>query len=91
MEAEGGKVTSFHKVAETKDSSGGGQPLDHPSHLHRLVINTNGISQLSSFLIFFFNVYLFLRQRQSMNGEGQREGDTESETASRILSCQHRA
>ena len=33
----------------------------------------------------FFNVYLFLRQRQSMNGGGsEREGDTESETGSRL-------
>ena len=33
----------------------------------------------------FFNVYLFLRQRQSMNrGGAEREGDTESETGSRL-------
>ena len=33
----------------------------------------------------FFNVYLFLRQRQSMNGGGsEREGDTESEAGSRL-------
>ena len=38
-------------------------------------------------LFFFFNVYLFLgqRERQSMNGGGaEREGDTESETGSRL-------
>ena len=51
----------------------------------------------------FFNVYLFLRQRQSMNGgRSEREGVTESETDSEsesesetesesVLSCQHRA
>ena len=34
---------------------------------------------------FFFNVYLFLGQRQSMNGGGsEREGDTESEAGSRL-------
>ena len=34
-----------------------------------------------------FNVYLFLdREKQSMNGGGaEREGDTESETGSRLL------
>ena len=33
----------------------------------------------------FFNVYLFLRQRQSMNGgESEREEDTESETGSKL-------
>ena len=32
-----------------------------------------------------FNVYLFLRQRESMNrGGSEREGDTESETGSRL-------
>ena len=39
------------------------------------------------FLNFFFNVYLFFwdRERQSMNGGGaEREGDTESETGSRL-------
>ena len=33
---------------------------------------------------FFFNVYLFLRERQSVSrGEAEREGDTESEAGSR--------
>ena len=35
----------------------------------------------------FFNIYLFLRQRETdraWTGEGQREGDTESETGSRL-------
>ena len=44
-------------------------------------------SALFFFSIFFLNVYLFLRQRerQSMNGGGsEREGDTESETGSRL-------
>ena len=37
------------------------------------------------FFNFFFNVYLFLGQRESMNGGGaEREGDTESETGSRL-------
>ena len=37
-------------------------------------------------LVFFFNVfYLFLGQRESTNGGGaEREGDTESETGSRL-------
>ena len=36
-------------------------------------------------LLIFFNVYLFLRQRQSVNrGGAEREGDTESETGSRL-------
>ena len=29
-------------------------------------------------------IYFWDRERQSMNGEGQREGDTESETGSRL-------
>ena len=36
---------------------------------------------------FFFNVYLFLRDKESMNGGGaerEREGDTESEAGSRL-------
>ena len=38
-----------------------------------------------SFLIFFFNVYLFLRERQSASGGGaERERDTESEAGSRL-------
>ena len=39
------------------------------------------------FFNFFFNVYLFIwdRERQSMNGGGaEREGDTESEAGSRL-------
>ena len=40
---------------------------------------------LHDIYLFFFNVYLFFRQRQSMNGGGsEREGDTESETGSRL-------
>ena len=31
---------------------------------------------------FFFNFYLFLRQRQSMSGEGAERGDTESKPGS---------
>ena len=44
-------------------------------------------NQGSHFLkFFFFNVYLFLGQREtSMNGGGtEREGDTESDTGSRL-------
>ena len=34
---------------------------------------------------FFFNVYLFLRKRQSASGgEAERGGDTQSETGSRL-------
>ena len=34
---------------------------------------------------FFFNVYLFLRQRQNASGLGaEREGDKESEAGSRL-------
>ena len=34
---------------------------------------------------FFFNVYLFLRDRQSISrGGAEKEGDTESEAASRL-------
>ena len=37
------------------------------------------------FFLIFFNIYLLLRQRQSMTGGGsKREGDTESETGSRL-------
>ena len=49
--------------------------------LHRQNLSTE-VSTFFFFLI-FFNVYLFLRQRQSMNGGGaEREGDTESEAGS---------
>ena len=38
-----------------------------------------------NFLKLFFNVYLFLRERQSVSwGGAEREGDTESEAGSRI-------
>ena len=34
---------------------------------------------------FFFNVYLFLRERQSVSGRGaEREGDTVGEAGSRV-------
>ena len=38
------------------------------------------------FLILFFNVYLFLRQRETEHEQGgsEREGDTESEAGSRL-------
>ena len=38
-------------------------------------------------IVFFFNVFIYFwdRERQSMNGGGaEREGDTESETGSRL-------
>ena len=51
----------------------------------------NKSSQRKEFLklkvIFFFNVFIYFwdRERQSMNGGGaEREGDTESETGSRL-------
>ena len=46
----------------------------------------NGSHVIFFFFFFnFFNVYLFLRQRQSMNrGGAEREGDTESETGPRL-------
>ena len=38
-----------------------------------------------SFKNFFLNVHLFLRERQSVNGEvAEREGDTQSEARSRL-------
>ena len=37
-------------------------------------------------IIIMFNVYLFLRKRQSTSrGRAEREGDTESEAGSRLL------
>ena len=45
-------------------------------------------------LLFFFNVYSFLRDRERQStsrGGAEREGDTESEAGSSPLSCQHRA
>ena len=46
----------------------------------------NGHKNVSdNFFKIFFNAYLFLRQRQSVNGGGsEKEGDTESETGSRL-------
>ena len=49
-------------------------------------INVFSLMIVFSFL-FFFNVYLFLREgeRQSVSGEGtEKEGDTESEAGSRL-------
>ena len=44
-----------------------------------------GAVKLEFYLILFFNVYFWDRERQSMNGGGsEREGDTESETGSRL-------
>ena len=45
------------------------------------------------YLKFFFNIYLFLRQRETEHewGEGQREGDTEFGSRLQAPSCQHRA
>ena len=43
--------------------------------------------EYSLFFLFFFNIYLLLRdrERQSMSmGGAEREGDTESETGSRL-------
>ena len=54
------------------------------------VILISGVQYSNSTLLFlkiFFNVYLFLgqRERQSMNGGGsEREGDTESEIGSSL-------
>ena len=36
------------------------------------------------FLSFFFNVYLFLRERESTSRQGHREKETESEAGSRL-------
>ena len=52
-----------------------------------LVMRTFKIYCLSSFFETFFNVYLFLRERerQKMSGGGaEREGDTESQVGSRL-------
>ena len=54
-----------------------------------------GSVALNSLLLFilFFNVYLFLRERDRGGGGAKREGDTESEAGSRLQApnCQHRA
>ena len=52
-----------------------------------ICVNSQNIKHLLFFLIFFFNIYSFLkdRERQSENGEGaEREGDTEFEAGSRL-------
>ena len=59
----------------------------HTGHLDFLV--GEGSIQVSCpffFLIFFFNVYLFLGQRETEHevGKGQRETETESEAGSRL-------
>ena len=49
--------------------------------------NSACIMVAASFFNFFFSVYFYFwdRERQSMNGGGaEREGDTESETGSRL-------
>ena len=45
------------------------------------------LEKVEFFFNFFFNVFIYFwdRERQSMNGGGaEREGDTESETGSRL-------
>ena len=53
---------------------------EHLNSLHPLV-KTYSRKQNFFFLTF---IYFWDRERQSMNGEGQSEGDTESETDSRL-------
>ena len=54
-------------------------------HSSSIYVVANGMISFFLKKNFFFNVYLFLRQKQSMNGGGsEREGDTESETGSRL-------
>ena len=54
----------------------------------KILIQRFGVGPKKTFFFnFFFNVYLFIwdRERQSMNGgRAERKGDTESETGSRL-------
>ena len=53
----------------------------------KIIHNLKCVLNLFFFLIFFFSVFIYFwdRERQSMNGGGaEREGDTESETGSRL-------
>ena len=56
--------------------------------LANLIQSTDSLVNVGGSSIFFFNffnVYLFLRQRQSVSrGGAEREGDTESEAGSRL-------
>ena len=58
----------------------------YPSHIQPPSIHPDTRIPGSSFFVFvFFNVYLFLRERQSTSrGGAEREGDTESEAGSRL-------
>ena len=68
-----------------------GHPLCKDPESLLLLFSNSGSDPLSLsfffFLIFFFSTFIYFwdRERQSMNGGGaEREGDTESETGSRL-------
>ena len=69
-----------HSLGHTVDPLGGGCPFGQvaPHHCHPAFF--------FFFLIFFSTfIYFWDRERQSMNGGGaEREGDTESETGSKL-------
>ena len=58
----------------------------HRYLLDRFMLSSKLSSTLGIFKFFFFNVYLFLGQRETEHEQGgaEREGDTESETGSRL-------
>ena len=70
-----------------------GDILVHPSTRERILsymgskLNNFWTGTIKSSVFFFFSTFIYFgdRERQSMNGGGaEREGDTESETGSRL-------
>ena len=50
-----------------------------------ILYDSNHFKFSATWVFNFFHVYLFLREKQSVNGEGaETEGDTESKVGSRL-------
>uniref|UniRef100_A0ABI7Y7M2 Protein phosphatase 1 regulatory subunit 1A n=1 Tax=Felis catus TaxID=9685 RepID=A0ABI7Y7M2_FELCA len=83
----------LRRGAERNPSQRNPQPIYHHwiprecIYFVSLLPSPNNSIHLLHILLFFFNVYLFLKdsERQSMSGRGaEREGDTESKAGSRL-------
>ena len=62
--------------------------LSHPGTLESMILDTDFFFILN---FFFFNVYFWDRERQSMNGGGSERGRHRIWNRLQALSCQHRA
>ena len=77
-------LVKYGQERAARDETGGKKARVSNHHPHS---QTPKVFSLTNLLydFFFFNLYLFLRERQSVSGGGaETEGDTESEAGSRI-------